>query len=624
MKIGFAILLILGLTLYLFLPTFHFDFINFDDPYMVSGNPLLLGPLTWQTLFAPLSGLIHPLTNLTYWIDMQIYGMNPGGFHLTNVIFHLIAVTALFFWVYNLTKEALVAALLAMAFAWHPTHVESVAWITERKDVVAAAFFWLSLLSHSFTVGENKKVWWLATWVFAILSLMGKPLALGLPFILILIEWWKAGPPWSQKLSGRRATLILIPFVFLSIFFGLLNTWAQMVGRSALQERPLFSVLRLPQQLLFYAQKTFWPTDLKLIYSAADLAPSVLPILSFLVAAFFCFYFAYRSSSFRRDLVFGLSFFILIIAPALKMIPFGDESPVAERYLYVAQTGLLWPLARMTQISVFVRRILIPVFALVLTIWMTLSWQRLPAWKDGASMWASLLAVDPNSKLAHDHLAGVALSQEKMPEALTELQLGDTESLNNLINQGFVLLRLNRLDEADQKISKAELIKAKDPKVLNVRGLWFMQKQDWTQAKDFLELSIETPSQVLTELTRAETLSNLGVLAFRRGDLNECIRKQKEALDHSPNYVLAMYNLAFCQLQAGQVGEAEVNYGKTLQLSPSLAMAHHDLGVIALRRGQIEAGIGFFKKALEIDPRLEIAQKNLETALEMQKNSSHH
>ena len=615
MRIWSFVILIVGLTLILFFPVLHFDFINFDDPYMVTGNPRLLQPLSFETLFAPLSGLIHPLTNLTYWLDTQIYGLNPAGFHLTNVLFHVIAAAALFFWVFNLTKDLAVATVLTAAFAWHPTHVESVAWITERKDVVSAAFFWLCLLSHSFTIGKFKKPWWILTWIFAFLSFMGKPLALGLPFILILLEWWKSKEEPSTDTCFRKKNIFLfLTFGSLSFFFGLINVLAQNANRAAIPGSSSASLWRLPLQLIFYVHKTFWPTDLKLIYSSADLAPSLFPLIVFLAVFGLFFYLSFRSKSFRRDTFFGLGFFLLIIGPSLKLIPFGDESPVAERYLYVAQTGLLWPFARsLRQVSLYYRKILIVLFSFILAIYFFLSSQRLPAWQDGPSMWKSLLAVDPQSKIAHDQLAGVALSQERMTEALTELQLGDTESLNNLVNQAFALLRLDRMPEADQKIKQAELLKSDHPKVLNIRGLWLMQTGDLVHAEDFLKRSLASPNQVLAALTKAETQSNLGVLAYRRGDLKDCISWQEEALASSPNYGLARYNLAFCQLQSGQLDKAEDNYNQALQILPRLAMIHHDLGVIAIKRGQLDKAELFFKQALEIDPELKVAQQNLET-----------
>ena len=599
-----CILAVVLLSAALFAPALGFNFINLDDPYLVQNNASLLKPLSLPALLAPVAGLYHPLTNLTYWIDARIAGLNPWIFHLTGIVFHLLGTVALFIWVRRLTGSVMASGLLAAAFAWHPTHLESVVWISERKDVVSVFFFWACLAAHS-----GGRLWLSAG--FALLSLMGKPFALMLPLVLVWIELWKAG-------FDRRSVLVIVWRQ--RLFYLLLSAFSLMGGLMVLRSQGAIRAqsaldwaelaVRLPQQLLFYLHKTVWPFDLQLVYSREGLLPGWPAFLFSVAAVLVTLFMSWRSKEFRRNLIFGTGFFLLTIFPMLKLVPFGDDSLVADRYLYVAQTGLLWPWAIHLKAG---RRWLWA--APVLIFWYVASVQRLPDWKDSVSIWQSLLRIHPESSVAHENLGRYYLGAEKHELALSHMVKGKTETWDNQHNQAFLLMRLNRLQEADEKLRFAEARAPNDPKVLNLRGNLFLESGQSELAESYFRKSLASHSSLLQELVRAEALSNLGVVALRRSQARECIRYQNQALAALPEYVYAVHNRAVCYYNLKEYAMAKADYERTLMLQPSFAMAHNGLGAIALTHGELDPAERHFREALKHEPGLQVAKDNLERVL---------
>lgn len=592
-------------TFLLFSELLTFDFVNLDDPYLVQHNASLLKPLSLQTLLPPVAGLYHPLTNLTYWLDAQLSGgLTPGVFHLTNLLFHLFGICGVFFFSLNLSNSLWTAGFLAAAFAWHPTHVESFAWIAERKDVVSAAFFWWALYTHL-----QKR--YLLAFLLAFLSLLAKPFAVILPVLLLLIEVYRLDSFRSAHDWVKRHFLYMTFLSSMSLVITSLTIFSQMQVRTPEALTLSARLLRAPQQILFYLSKTVWPSDLKIYYTASDLLPSNLALAFLGVWAVATLIMAQRSKVFRNDFIFGMAFFLVTMAPLIKLVPFGDDTPVSDRYLYVSQFGLLWPWSRLLAPSSLMAATLRIFAVILLAIWANLSWSRLPDWENSITLWESLLRLDPQSKEAHENLARFYIGAEKHEKAIEHLKLGFTEKVDNLQNQAFALVRLGLLTEADKPLKLAEAISPNDPKILNLRGNWLMEKDDFTQAEIYYQRSLEASPKLLSELIRAEALTNLGVLAFRKNEFERCVAFQTEALESLPAYAYAFHNRALCFLSLNKDAEAEQDYLTTIKLAPEFAMAHNGLGVIALRRKNYDLAQQYFQRAVAADPTLEMAKNNL-------------
>ncbi len=595
---------VLAITAGLFAEVVQYGFVNLDDPYLVQSNASLLKPLSWQTLFAPVAGLYHPLTNFTYWVDARIAGLNPWIFHLSNLLFHLFGVAGIFLLSQQLSQSVWVAGVLAAAFAWHPTHVESFAWISERKDVVSVAFFWWALYAH---LRERKSI----TLILASLSLLAKPFALMLPIVVLGVEYTRRDSVADLKIWIKQNRTYIFSLVTLSLIAAIAAVLAQDEVRQSEVLSLIQRLERTPGQLLFYFNKTIWPVNLKLLYSTEDLRPNSTALVIVVFAIFASVGQAWRSAIFRRDLFLGLTFFAVTIIPMLKIIPFGDHTPVADRYLYVSQSGLLWPWARLLATQGSWRWILRLLWLLMLSFWASGSWLRLADWESSLTMWESLLRAEPGSRHAHENLGRYFIGLERPDKALEHLRLGLTDTADNAQNQAFALLRLGRKMEADKPLTMAEEKAPGDPKIINLRGNWYLDQGDFKNAELYFRRSLAASPKLLTELVRAEALTNLGVLAYRKGEFSKCLSWQNQALSSLPAYAYAYHNRALCLLKLKRNDEAQRDYETTLRIAPSFAMAHNGLGVLALTRGNLAAAERHFVDAINADPNLELARTNL-------------
>lgn len=610
LKRGYAYSL-LGLILLagaiLFSPTAHFDFINLDDPYLVLNNPDLFRSLSWNTLFAPVAGLYHPLTNLTYWLDVRIGGGAASAFHISNLILHLASCAALFAWAFEFSSNAWLALILTFAFAWHPTHVESVAWVSERKDVLSVFWFWLSL--WSFQKSLRRPRWIYGAWIFAVLSLMAKPFAIILPLLFILIESFSTE---SGVLTVvRKRWRMLFAFALPALVAALAAVYAQSQVRKPSEVEWLDVPYNLASQIGFYLEKSLWPFHLQIIYKNEELGFHFLTVLAIVLWVVIYGLGCQFSKAFRRDLKFGLLFFLITLAPMLKLVPFGDDTLVADRYLYVSVLGLLWPIAGLGGRALNRNWVwLVPVLG-VACFWFYGSWLRLPDWENSETMWSSLLEAQPKSREAHEFLGRYYLGQEKHQLAIAELEKGVVGTADNSFDQAFSLLRLGLKEKADEKLALAETLKPNDPQILNLRGSWFMETGDLENAEKYFRRSLVAPARLLTALIQAEALTNLGVLMYRRGEPENCMKAEERALQILPGYTYALYNSGLCSWALKKTDDAIRFYKATLQKQPGFAMALNGLGVVELNEGHLDDAIKYFEDAVKSDPQLEMAKTNL-------------
>lgn len=600
-----ALSLIVGITIGIFADVLQYEFINYDDPYLVQNNGSLLRPLSERTLLAPVAGLYHPLTNFSYWVDAQLAGLSAQQFHLTNLLFHLLAVCGAFLFVLSCSDSLLTSCLLTAAFAWHPAHVESVAWIAERKDVVSGAFFWWALYAF---VKDLKKT----SLLLMGLSLLAKPGGLVFPLVVALIVWRRTRSRNEFKAWFLENWRFALAMAVMSVAAGA----SAVIAQSQVRSPELLSVserlIRLPAQLLFYVEKSLWPTRLHLLYVQAELMSNIWVTSAALIFLAATWLWARRSKKFREDTFFGFGFFIVLLLPVLKLVPFGDNTPVSERYLYLAQTGLFWPWARLVGSLGFSTNLWLPILTFTFAAWAHLSWERVGDWENSITLWESELRVNPGSRQAHDYLGRHYIALEQPEKALKHLRLGQTDDFVNAQNQAFAWMRLRRLDKAEKFLALAEQKAPADPQILTLRGNWFLDRGDFLSAEANFKKSLEVSPKLLTELVRAEALTNLGVVAYRRERFEECVQWQDQALESAPAYAYAYQNRGLCFFKLGRDAEAERDYKMTVRLAPQIAMAHNGLGVLAMKRGDFLAAEKHLLDALKADPKLDFAKSNLD------------
>jgi tetratricopeptide (TPR) repeat protein len=463
-------LLLALVTLAVYAPVTRHDFLTYDDDAYITENPvvqhgLTLAGLKWAFTTGHASNW-HPLTWLSHMTDCTLFGLNPGMHHFVNVLFHAANAALLFIFLLRLTRKIQPSAFVAALFAWHPLHVESVAWIAERKDVLSTFFALLTLLSYEKYAKENSRCsYWLALFSFA-LGLMAKPMLVMLPFVLLLLDYWPLGRITNYKFETSNWWPLLpekIPFFLLAAASCVVTFLVQQSGNAvaALDEIPLeFRLENAVVAVARYLQKIVWPLPLAVIYPLAPIsagkfawAAVVLAVLCVAVLS---------ASKLNRCWLMGWLWFFGTLVPVIGIVQVGDAA-MADRYSYFPSIGIfvavVFGLSELAEKSTWLKKIL-PwgmAFALAIAAGWT-EWQ-LHFWRNTEALFRHALAVTTDNDKAHLNL-GITLDQQgRLQEALTEyretIRLAPPGRYQIHFNIGCILGKLGRHAEALAEIREA-------------------------------------------------------------------------------------------------------------------------------------------------------------------------
>jgi tetratricopeptide (TPR) repeat protein len=569
---------ILGLVLVLatavaYQQAWHAGYVWDDDVY-VTGNKLLTAPdglkRVWFSLESP--SQYFPLVYTTFRIERALWGLNPAGYHCVNILLHIL--NALLVWrlLHDLRMPG--AWLAAAIFALHPVQVESVAWITERKNVLMGFFFLLALLSWTrFAKGQATRTWkfYASALVFYALALLSKTTACTLPGALLLILWWEKRPITWQRLVQ------IAPFVALGIGMGLVSIWWERYHQGAqgeiFQIGPLERVLIASHALWFYAGKLLWPASLTFSYPRWVISASNPLDYAWLLAAAALaavIYFARRYVG--RGPEVALLFFVATLSPTLGVIMLYTFrfTFVADHYQYLACIGPLALAAAgmTTAFSLLEKRRwflqLVICSALLLSLGV-LTWRQCGMYRDTETLWRWTTSRNPGSWMAHNNLGTALLKTGRVDEAISqfrkalEIQPGYAVAHNNL---GNALLRLGRTAD-----SYAELEKALEFDPRNV-----------------------------------EAHNNMGNTLVQMGRTDEAAAHYSKAVEIDPTYVQAHNNLGALFLQSGRLKDSVAHLQTALAINRDSADAHNNLANALLRMGRIDEALAHYNKALELRP----------------------
>jgi hypothetical protein len=422
----------------------HHDFITFDDDMYVTANPMVRAGLTWPgvawSVTAFHSSNWHPLTWLSHMLDCQIFGVQPGGHHLTNVAWHLVNTILLFLFLSRVTRALWPSALVAALFALHPLHVESVAWVSERKDVLST-FFWLATLwAYATYVAAPSLRRYLAVVLAFVLGLMSKPMVVTLPFVLLLLDYWPlgrvpggpgtapgAGP---QPLSAKRIYWQLlkekIPLFALTVLSCLVTMVAQK-GSGAVMPmaiRPLGP--RIANALVAYVQypvKLFWPYPMTFFYPLAPVPwwQAAAAGLALLVLTIFLLYGSRR----HPYLAVGWLWYLGTMVPVIGLVQVGGQA-MADRYTYVPFIGLFiivaWGVSEATASWRHRKIVLSTSAAAVLLACLLSSWGQAGYWRNSATLFTHAIDINPNNYMAYHHLGMDLVNRGKLDQAIAMYQ----------------------------------------------------------------------------------------------------------------------------------------------------------------------------------------------------------
>ncbi len=613
-------LLLVAAILLAYYPASRAGFIWDDDLY-VTNNPLLTASdglrRIWFSLDSP--SQYFPLTYTTFWIERSLWGLNPAGYHWVNILLH--ATNCLLLWRLLLRLNIRCAWFAAAIFALHPVQVESVAWVTERKNILMAFFFFLSLHAWIAFVSKETSHRWryyaLALCSF-VLALSSKSTACTLPAALVLILWWE-----KDRIDWRRA-LQIAPFVMLGIAMGLLTVWWERYHQGT--QGKLFEMGLIERILLasratcFYLGKLFWPVKLTFSYpqwsiSAAN--PLAYAWLFLALSAALAIVFLRKHVG--RGLEVGAVFYVATLGPVLGFVMLYTfrYSFVADHYQYLACIGPVALAAGVINHSVdhlgTGRRILRPLIqiAVVLTL-AVLTWKQTGIYMSSETVWRDTISKNPQSWLAYNNLGNDLLQRGKVDEAVANYKRAleaNPMFPGTHTNLGVVSLHLGNVEESITRLRRALEI---DPDYAQAHcGL----ADTLMQAGRVGEAIDEYQKAVLLKPKYAEAHNNLGNALLQTGRRQEAIAHYKQALAVTPSYAVAHSNLGNALLRDGQTAASIEHLRKALEIDPKLNSAHDNLGNALLESGRTDDSIAQYKEALRMNPRYAEAHYNLAVAL---------
>jgi hypothetical protein len=454
-RVWLASLLLAFGTFALYWPVRHYEFVQYDDDAYVFNNPTVRDGLTswglvWSLVDSHASNW-HPLTWLSHMLDCELFGLNAGAHHLVNVLWHCVNVALLFCVLLLMTGRFGRSVAVAALFAVHPLRVESVAWISERKDVLSGFFFLLTLWAYvryarqqdgstiKSSLAFPRSMFHRLALVFFALGLLAKPMLVTVPFILLLLDVWPLNrlgwanangfqfdkTPFSKTGGLLKEKLM---FFVLSAIMGLITIWAQ--GKAVASVHSLSILSRIENSLVNYASyltKSFWPHDLAVLYLRPQTLPSSTVILS-VILLLAVSTLALLSLRRRPYLMVGWLWFVGMLIPVCGLMQTGPQS-IADRYTYLPSIGLsvalvwtLCDLARQDRPVILKQTLLSGAAVLLVGVCAVLTHRQLAHWRNTETLMGRVLEIDPNNYIAHGNL-GVCLSKQgRTPEALFHYQ----------------------------------------------------------------------------------------------------------------------------------------------------------------------------------------------------------
>ncbi|HJT76518.1 MAG TPA: tetratricopeptide repeat protein, partial [Gemmataceae bacterium] len=565
-----------------------YDFLNVDDDEYVTANPPvqagLTGPSVWWALTAFHSHNWHPLTWMSLQLDRQLYGPGPFGFHLTNVLLHAANAALLFLALRALTGAVWRSVIVAAFFAVHPLHVESVAWVAERKDVLSTFFWMLTLWAYAAYAARPGWGRYLLTLAPFGLGLMAKPMLVTLPCVLLLLDWWplgrlNAGQGGARPLFASAGRLLAekAPFFALAAGCCLLTLHAQQDIVQSLDYLPLtYRLANVPLAYATYIGMMLWPAHLAVFYPhpGAHLSLGLATAAAGALLAFTAL--ALAQARRRPYLAVGWLWYLGTLVPVIGLVQVGRQA-LADRYTYIPLVGLFllvsWGAYDLLGRVLLARRAAVPAVAGLLGVCLVLTWRQLPCWRDSAALWRQALAVSPEASIAHQGLARALEADGKIDEARAEYAeaLRDDAGPVAYNDVGVFLAKHGRPDEALQHFARALELYPDQPRAHLNMGCILLDQGKLAEARRHLEEAVRL------EPASADNYYYLGLVLERQGQYRAAGEDLALALRGRPDSAGARYYLGVAFYGQGRWHEAEEQFTAALEADPGHAEAHTSL-----------------------------------------------
>jgi tetratricopeptide (TPR) repeat protein len=566
---------ILVVTFVVYLPSLDNGFLNWDDNQYVTENQAMAQPSLHDLLTVPLGGNYHPLTMLSLALNYRLSGLDPASYHWLNLLIHLANTALVFLFVRRLSGDRFwTTVVTSVFFGIHPTHVESVAWISERKDVLYAFFYLIALIVYLRYLDTRRAPWLILTLLAFVLSLASKPAAVVLPLTLLAIDYFRRRP-WSASVVLEKA-----PFFAISVAAGILTLHAQrLAGATAAAQlfSPFKKVLFASYATAMYVVKLLVPVHLSAIYphpptSLKTLGPKFYVALAAVAILLPTVVYLCRRV---RVVLFGLAFFFINIFLVLQLFTIGG-SIMADRYTYLPYIGLFFALAWWLDeppgaigARLPVKPLIAGVLLLLFPFSLIQSWRRCDVWQNTETFWNDTIQKYPGQIVdAYNNRGYYYHSVNRINEALADYDVAlalNSRVPRTWMNKGLVLAELGRRDSALICFNRALELQPDRTDALNNRGGIRLQKGDLAGAVDDFSRAIEIRADFYSSYV------NRAIAYFAMGDYEKSIADRRRAIELRPNNPTNYRDvgaIAEALLRLNRPREAVAEYDRAIQGAP--------------------------------------------------------
>lgn len=605
-------------TLLAYSPALSAAFLNWDDiPYVVENTALR--EWSWfnlKRMFTEYTfGNYHPLTLLSLSLDYAIGKLNPMVYHLTNILFHLTNTTLVFILIRKLNQSVWMAWICAALFGVHPIHVESVAWIAERKDVLYTFFYFWALICYVRYIREQKTSLYIYTLVLFLLSILSKAMAVSLPLILLAIDYLL-----NRKLFSRTVLLEKVPFFLMALFFGVVAIWAQKASQSVIENDPWNFAERIVLASYAFVQyliKLICPLQLSAIYPYPEKSGQWIPLiyLTYVLAVLLLGGLVLYSIRFSRTYLFGFLFFTAAVCMVLQLLPVG-RFIMADRYAYIPSLGVFWIMAAgyqelLSRFSSY-RMVIIGVGFIYLALLAADTYRQSTLWKDDLSLWNDAVEQYPSFAEAYNLRAHARIKHNDTVRAFADfdrcIHLDPVHRADYYGVRAGIKATLQDYRGAQQDFSHA--IALSDTAQDRTATLYINRGSAYAHLKEY--------DLAFADFARAEKFPvidedfylNRGLLWIEVHDYKHALDDLSRAVEKMPYSQNAFYHRAEAFYMLGQLKKAKEDCNRAIQIDPLFAKAYNIRGLVEVKMQLFKEAIQDFTKAVEADPKLAEAYYN--------------
>jgi tetratricopeptide (TPR) repeat protein len=624
------------LILAAFEPLRHNEFVSYDDYEYITANPHIKSGFTSPSVaWAFTSGYAanwHPLTWLSHMLDIELFGLNPLGHHLHNLFLHTLNTVLLFWLLHSMTGAVWRSAFVAMAFGIHPLHVESVAWTAERKDVLCALFWMLTIAAYLYYARRGGILRYLLVVSCFALGLMAKPMLVTLPIVLLLLDFWPLGRVQKNTTQTSRHSATInktvekkyrsasiaylvtekIPLFILTFVSCIITYSVQQHGGSVLAGSPsTHHLMNVIINYISYPCKIFWPFNLAVLYPYPLYRPSAWYLILASLALILWSGFVVSRHAKNPYLITGWFWYVVSLIPVIGIVQAGAQA-VADRYSYLPSIGIFlilsWVTAQWSATWRYQKAILGTIGGLLTIAMAVCTHTQVTCWKNSMVLYEHALAVTKNNYVMHCNIGRILGEQNRLDEAAEHIRKAlqlwpDYPAAND--RMAMILIKRGQFDKAMEYLQKVLKTSPTYTEAYYHMGIVFAAQGNRDEAIRSYQQAIRLNSDDFL------SFNSLGVLKAQQGLRKEAAECFRRSIQVNPAYAEAWRNLGLTQQMQNQLTDAVASYHTALKNDPNDYRSYYNLARSLQSMGKPREAAGFYRQALQLDPNLTTAMNNL-------------